>query len=375
MINEKTPIPIRNLFYMLCYAWDILGIMDDIPISDDDYDSAYDLLAYVFAYGIGKLIRSGFHRSYIEEAEELSTLRGKIQIYESIKAGSMQNGRLVCSYDEYSENDTFNQILKYTIDSLINQNELSKKTVATLKSERLFFSEIGSKAPTRDNCQKLHFNRNNKIYRLLIHIAVMMYENIVPDEKAGIRIFKDFYREEQMERVFEMFILNFYKRKYPTYTVYAPYVDWPIEKENNNIWEEASFILGGSPTNRRTDIVLENNDLPLQMIFDAKYYAKTFVKAYMNPEEERARTSHLNQVRGYMLDSKFKGGKIGALLYPMTVNDIHQGIIYRIVGAPIIMKTINLNVKWNEIEEDMLNFVERIEEAYSKEIKPSHDMT
>ena len=70
MSDSKAPIPIKNLFYMLCYAWNVLAVADDIKVGSDDFEDAYNLLSRVFSHGIGKLIRSGFHRSYIEKTEE-----------------------------------------------------------------------------------------------------------------------------------------------------------------------------------------------------------------------------------------------------------------------------------------------------------------
>ena len=63
----------------------------------------------------------------------------------------------------------------------------------------------------------------------------------------------------------------------------------------------------------------------------------------MNEDERRTRTSHLNQLRGYVIDSKFEGQKIGALFYPMVNDDLTQGELYPIKGQNIIVKTINLN--------------------------------
>ena len=189
MSEQNKPIPIKNLFYMLCYAWNVLAVMDDVKVGSDDFDDAYNLLSRVFSYGIGKLIRSGFHRSYVETSEELSTLRGKISIQESINALSMQRKKLICSYDEYSTNDIFNQILKYTIDSLIKNPNVSSITKKELKKQDAFFSGIEAKAPTKENRQKLIFNRNNVTYKLLINIAVMLYDNTAVNEGDGQNTF------------------------------------------------------------------------------------------------------------------------------------------------------------------------------------------
>lgn len=102
------------------------------------------------------------------------------------------------------------------------------------------------------------------------------------------------------------------------------------------------------------------------MIFDAKYYQQTFVDAYRNSGDKRIRVSHLNQLRGYLIDSEFDGRKIGALLYPMVNDDLSRGVVHAIEGTPIIVKTINLNDNWRNIEEDLLNFVYRIESSAQK---------
>lgn len=366
MDKKKNPIPIKNLFYMLCYAWNVLAIMDDVKVGDDEYDDAYDLLARVFAYGIGRLIRSGFHRSYIEQTEELSTLRGKISVQDSIDGMTMLRKRLVCTYDEYSTNDIFNQILKYTIDSLMRNPNVSEVTKRELKKQVVFFAGIESKPPTKENRQKLIFNRNNVTYKLLINIAVMLYDETVVNEEEGHNTFKDFFREEQMHKVFELFILNFYAMHLDrsTYKVHAPKINWKIEENADDIWGGA-FDVDIDPGDRRTDIVIENKKTNLQMIFDAKYYKKTFVDAYMGPGEENIRTGHLNQLRGYILDSEFSGKKVGALLYPMVNNDLNKGKVFPIQGSPIIVKTINLNDDWWNIESDMLDFLQRIETVKS----------
>lgn len=365
MSSNKSPIPIKNLFYMLCYAWNVLAITDEVKVGSDDFDDAYNLLASVFSYGIGKLIRSGFHRSYIEETEELSTLRGKIQVQDSINQMSFLRKKLVCTYDDYSTNDIFNQILKYTIDSILKHPDVDKGTKTELKKQSRFFAGIDSKEPTKENRQKLVFNRNNITYRLLINIAIMLYDNTIVNDEDGNNTFKDFYRQEHMEKVFELFLLNFYSIKLDKkhYKVHAPKIKWHIE-ENLDALDGQFFDIEENIGDRRTDIVIENKDLNLQLIFDAKYYKKTFVRSYWGDEEERLRTSHINQVRGYLLDSDFQGDRMGALIYPQVDHDLSHGKLYPFQDYRIVAKTINLNDDWKNIEDDLRDFLDRLERQY-----------
>ena len=49
------------------------------------------------------------------------------------------------------------------------------------------------------------------------------------------------------------------------------------------------------------------------------------------------------------------------MIYPMVTNDLKRGRVHPIKGTPIIIKTINLDDEWKNIEDDMLDFVHRIE--------------
>ena len=117
---------------------------------------------------------------------------------QSISQNTLQKKRLICSHDEYSTNDIFNQILKYTIDSLLRNPNVSKTTKQDIKKKSVFFAEIESVPPTKVNRQKLIFNRNSVTYKLLISIAIMLYDNTTVNEENGRTVFKDFFRQEQM---------------------------------------------------------------------------------------------------------------------------------------------------------------------------------
>ena len=355
-------IPIKNIFYMLCYAWNVLPMKGIVKGDEDDYDDAYNLLARVFTIGVGKVIKAGLHHSYIDQEDDLSTVRGKINVQETISRMTLQSKRIVCDFDEYSTDNTFNQIVKYTIVNLIRNEQISKDLRAELKKKLAFFADIGMIEPTKENCRGLIFNRNNALYRLLISVAIMLHSNTMINEENGKQIFADFYRDEQMERVFELFLLNFYSAHLSRteYKVHAPKVFWPIDEDAVQTWEPW-FDIDEKATNRRTDIVIENKLLNRQYIIDAKYYKNAFVKKHFSSEEETYRVAHLNQVRGYILDSQYAGEKTGALLYPMTTTDAKKGIMIPIKDANIVLKTINLNEDWRIIEKDLLDFLMRLE--------------
>ena len=368
MSEQKLPIPIKNIFYMLCYAWNILTIKGEIDVDEDDFGDAYNLLARIFTFGLGKLIRSGFHRSYIEETELLSSVRGKINISGSIRARLKRQQKLECTYDDYSKNDCFNQILKYTIDVLVKHPEIDKKIKKDLKRMQVYFAGIDATAPTKEVRRKLVFNRNNTTYKMLIHVAIMLYDNTMVNEESGKNAFADFFRDGQMERVYEMFILNFYALHLNSaqYRVHAPKITWNME-------EDAEERYGGlvdlvmNPSDRRTDIVIENKVSKKQLILDAKYYQETLVRGYRDTAIARFRRNHIDQVRGYVLDSKYSGKKLGALVYPTVKDDFPRPQMAPMQGSLVLFKTLNLNKDWREIEQDLLAFVPLLEQVLDQQ--------
>lgn len=358
--TSKNPIPIKNIFYMLCYAWNVLEVSKDVKVGEEDVADAYNLLARVFTYGLSKIIRSGFHRSYVEKEEPLSTLKGKINVQQSINGMTMLNKKLVCNYDEYSTNDVFNQILKYTMDALVADSDVDIDIRKELKKLQVFFAGIDSVPPTKENRSKLSFNRNNATYRLLINVAIMLYNGKLPNEENQIRLFEDFFREEQMPKVFELFILNFYRMHLDkaAYRVHAPKINWHIKTDTEDLLGDI-FDVVTDMGDRRTDIVVENKEKNIQIIMDAKYYQNMLVASYMSQEEANIRTSHINQIRGYLTDSDFAGKRIGALIYPKVKHAANQVTPFE--DFSIVVKTINLADDWQKIEKDMLQLIKNLE--------------
>lgn len=371
-------VPIRNVFWMLCYAWDLYDYTDEDYYDSSAFDNIYNLLAKMLVKEVKTLLKRGFYREYIEETDTTSKIRGQINITETINRMTLLSNKVVCTYDEYSENVLFNQIIISTIIDLIRCQYVDDKQKIELNKLKLQFGNIDYINVDKYKFKKLVFNRNNINYLIIINICKLFRFGLVADQKEGKLKFWKFLDEKTMSRVYEMFLLNFYRRKLSKskYFVHAPHISWQMEEEYDSAWDDL-FYVDKKPVDRRTDIVIENKKENIQLIIDAKYYEKTFVNAYMSDEDSRVRTSHLNQVRGYVLDSPYwkehKNAKvIGSLIYPLSKefplfvsNDkVEKGILYPITNSTIVLKTINLSNKWEDIETDLLGFVDRLEKLY-----------
>lgn len=96
-------IPIRNIYYMLSYAFQVLNEQGYKSIETEQFDNVAELCAAILSRGVSMLLKRGLGREYIEKTESLSAPRGRIEISESIKTRSTLKRQLVCSYDDFSK--------------------------------------------------------------------------------------------------------------------------------------------------------------------------------------------------------------------------------------------------------------------------------
>src|SRR5689334_4123821 len=64
--NVDSPIPIQNIYYLLCYAWNRLDEKDIVDVSSLMSTQLVDLFAKVLISGTHHLVRRGFDRGYLE---------------------------------------------------------------------------------------------------------------------------------------------------------------------------------------------------------------------------------------------------------------------------------------------------------------------
>lgn len=349
MRHDSPRIPIKNIYYMLCYSWNVLEQSDNVLLGSEKFDNIYNLLSKIYINGVNSLIKRGFSRYYILENESSSIIKGKINVSESIKKQTIHRANMICQYDDFSQNIKLNQIVKTTINMLIKAPQLDLNLKNKLIKLRLAFTDIDEVRLSREIFASLRYNKNNYHYRMLVNISQLLYQGLITNEEEDNIQFADFVRDSQMAKLFEKFILNFYKMHLDekVYTVHSPKINWNLDGEVSE--EEISLL-----PEMRTDIVIENKMTNTQLIIDTKYYVKTLVTSNWG-DIEKVRTGHLYQILAYVDNSKFEGDIKGLLLYPTVEKEINAK--FPIGGKNVGIRTLNLDDEWCNIVNRLIEIV------------------
>ena len=337
-------IPIENIYYLLCYAWDKLDEADIVSVDKLDNKNILELLSKVLISGMGTLIRRGLDREYVEINEESRSIRGKIDFNTTIKKNLLQNAQIACTYDDLSHNVLHNQIIKSTIRTIIRCNDIDKtlaRKLAVIYRKLVGIDEI---RVTRKVFKNVRLNRNNNYYDFLLKICELINDKLIITDKEGNTKFRDFLRDEKgMNKLFEAFVFNFYKKELKgKYKVSRPKILWNAQPSEDNAMDYLPEM--------RTDIFLESGED--RIIIDAKYYGKALQTYY---DKKTIHSGNLYQIYAYLKNieawgSSYKDCK-GMLLYPTTNEEL--SISNHIDGHKITIKTINLNQHWGKIDKSL----------------------
>ena len=339
-------IRIQNIYYMLAYAFQVLNEHGYKSIATEDFDNTAELCAAILTRGIKIQIKRGLGKEYMSRTESLASLRGKIDITESIKTQALQRRQLVCSYDEFSVNSFMNRIIKSTI-LLLLRADIAKTRKKELKKLLVYFDDVAPIDLHSVNWN-MQYNRNNQTYRMLIGICYLIIKGLLQTQSDGTTKLMDFLDEQRMHRLYEKFILEYYRKEYPQITANASQIPWQLDDD-----------MGAMLPVMQTDIMLSYGEKTL--IIDAKYYAHTTQLQY---DKHTLHSGNVYQIFTYVKNKEAELADrphevSGMLLYAKTDEDIYPENEYWMSGNRIEVRTLNLDGDFSMIKAQLDGIVQK----------------
>jgi len=143
----ESEIPIRNLFHLLCYAWDRLDERDLIEAGRAPPPrDTLNLLGRVLVSGVAALVRRGFERGYREWQEEIAGIRGRLELTATIRRDLPKYGRAACDFDELEHDTPANRVIRATLTLLMRSPLVEEKLRHEMAGVLRNFRDSGSRA-------------------------------------------------------------------------------------------------------------------------------------------------------------------------------------------------------------------------------------
>ena len=346
MIKDKS-IFIKNIYYMLSYAFSDLTPSEEDEIAAEEFDNIHNLFAAILAKGIGKQLKQGLYREYLDRKEDMTVMHGKIDMPGTVRNKTARRQALTCEYDILSENNLLNQILKTTVMLLLRHARVDGGYKDELKREMLFFSEVDVIEPTSVRWTAIRFQRSNQSYRTLIGICQLIIEGMLLTTERGEYKMSAFVDEQRMCRLYERFILEYYAKECPQVTAAASQIPWALDGGDRTML----------PTMQSDITLTKGSDV---LIIDAKYYTHTTQTRY---DVHTLHSGNLYQIFTYVKNKDRDFGEqphriSGMLLYAEADEAVQPDNVYQMSGNQISVKTLDLNRDFSEIAAQLNKIVE-----------------
>lgn len=346
----RSGIPVRNLWHMLLYVWDVVHLKSHWKSEVENAPTLDALLATILASLIQQRLRIGLGRDYRSHASEIAGVRGRVDFNESLKRMSFQHGRAYCHFELFSANVPKNQIVRSTMARLVQIGEFGSSVPAgnalqahlrrlVRDMESVDLVELKSASIRRQQLQ-----RHDVDYRLMLAICYLLNQRQMPTEDAGITGLPGLDRDAfTLYDIYEQFVAKFYAHHLK---------NWSVSPQQKLVWpteDATSYLPAMYP-----DLTLQHKASGHLIVLDTKFTAKILVTGRWG--NQTFNRNHLFQIYAYLKSQEHQSENhktsTGILLYPTVEHELSDAIM--IQGHSLRWETVDLSKPWERIEEELL---------------------
>ena len=342
-------VPVRNIYYLLCYAWDRLEARELFDVGTVSGNRTEDLLGSVLYHAVTDLIRRGLDRGYVPFEEEGRRLRGKLLLSDVVKRALLRRGRVVCNVDELSHDVPHNRLIKAAMRALVGLPGLDQELRVGLRSLGRRMDSVTDVALAPAAFRNVQLHRNVARYAFVVNVCHLIARSLLPDDKTGGKLFHPFTAsEQQMGLLFQAFVRNFLQREQDVFQVSGRSVPWNIDPADGS---DSSWL-----PQMLVDVMLSNADR--RVIVETKYYATPYHQRHSGTR--KLISAHLYQLLTYLSQLHATPGPapLGVLLYAGVGEQLR--LDYRLGGHQLLVRSVDLNRDWRDIRGGLIAFAHEL---------------
>jgi len=348
-------IPIRNLWLLLLYASDLYRDLGNATVDfEESPDEIADLVAEVLCSSVDNRLKRNLSFGFIEEENELSRLRGRVDILTTERRRLLEKGKIHCRYQNLTINTPRNRYVRSALEHLQPLvTKISLRRKCKFLSNSLGRLGVNSEKPIDYNSKRERFGRHESLDRRMVTAADLAFSLYLPTEFTGKNDYSLFEEDiGWLRKLFEKAIAGFY---------YVALDDiWKVEDGTRYNWQvnESTEGMQKILPSMKTDIILSKGHDAERIIIDTKFNS-LITKGWHR--DNTIRSGYLYQIYSYIRSQEDKNfpatlNSTGMLLHPTIEDEFNESVT--IQGHKIRFCTVNLASTPIEIRQQLLSLIE-----------------
>lgn len=199
----------RRLVHMLAVALDLKIDTGQVTALDWQRETLLETLIRLFSEKLVDAVRQGMPRRYVEHADDLSALRGRLNITRQFTTLAVEPSRLACRYDALTPDIALNRIMKAAVTRL---SRIARTTDNQRRLRELAFAyaDIADVPVSALSWDDVVLDRTNGRWRELLNLArLLLGERFQTTSAGGSHGFSLLF---EMSTLFEEYVARMLRR-------------------------------------------------------------------------------------------------------------------------------------------------------------------
>ncbi len=166
-----------NLVKWLEYCNKITYPFLNVSTELEDAEDLKELFITLYVGYVRSALERGLYYRYIEETEDISTIKGKFDIkdYYCKKIPNGQSDKFKCTYSTFEFDNTINRVIKYTCKQLYNMtNRKNQKAISNILVK---LNEVSDVSCQPGDCDRIRLSKMHANYRIIMSLSKMFLLN------------------------------------------------------------------------------------------------------------------------------------------------------------------------------------------------------
>lgn len=175
-VNHQNAAIRKRLIHMLAVALDLKVDLGAVTELAWQRETLLEILIRIFCDKLTEAVRKGMPRRYVEQEDDISALRGRLNIARQFSRHAVNPSRLSCRFDVLSGDTALNRIMKAAIAHL-SRISRSSANQQRLRELAFVYADIADVSPSALRWDEVVVDRTNRRWQELLGMARLFLLN------------------------------------------------------------------------------------------------------------------------------------------------------------------------------------------------------